>query len=188
MASKFNPDFAHYDPLGASRQALGPAPRTYGRGRLISGNFSVPFATEVVPTTVIVLCPIRSHTVLHSLKISNDDLDAAAGLVIDVGLCDKDGADINPGAADSRQLFDNASSAFQGAVNPSAAADLAYHILAQNVPNAVGAQIWERVNLQTPGALSEDPNELWFVCVRIETAAATPRDGFVGLQIAFSID
>lgn len=187
MSNKFAPDFAHFDPLSAARQSLGPVARTYGRKRVISGNFEAAI-TDLEANDVLMLCPIRSSAVLHSLKISNDDLDSVAGLSLDFGVCDKDGADVNTGAGDSRELLRTATAQGQGAVLPSAAVEQRFVDASQNVVDGVGAQIWEMVNLQTAGIFAADPNRLWFICIRVEVVAATPLAGTIGYQVEYTLD
>lgn len=185
MGNKFAPDFAHFDPLSAVRQSLGPVARTYGRKRVISGNFEVATG-DLDLNDIIIICPIPSAAVLHSLKLTNDDLDGAAVGLIDIGICDKDGADVNTGAGDSREMLLNDSTIFRAVVLPSQSIELANQG-GQNAVDIHGAQMWERINIQTAGTFSADPNRLWFICLRINVLG-TPQAGTIGYKTEYTLD
>lgn len=189
MANKFNPDFAHFDPLNNALPVLGPPSRTYGRKRVISKNFEL-VTGDLDTDDIIVFCPIPTGAVLHQFAIVNDVFDSVADLDINVGICDKDGGDINPGAGDSRLLFGSALDTWQTDTFPAAALEVCRGtvITAQNLPEAFGAQMWERVNLQTAAQFLQDPAVLWFLCVQIDLVPATAVAGTVGFAAEYTLD
>lgn len=184
MSNKFNPSYAHFDPLSTIRQNLGSVAKTYGRKRMISDNFEVAI-TDLEAGDIIILCPILSSAILHSFKIANDVLDSVADLTMDIGVCDADGVTVS--TLDSLDMFADENTTFQTATLPAAALDHAF-LLTQDIVNAFGAQLWERINLHEAAEFTEDPVRLWFLCLRVGVVAATPVAGTIGFQVEYTLD
>ena len=153
-----------------------PAPGLAGgREHSIVGVVAVPTTWIDGTDDLILLPPLPSGAVLQEFSLANDDLDSGAGLVVDVGLTDQFGRDLDPTGADSREGIVN--------VEPwsitNALADKRFSVAGTSTRDRA---LWQLINM------TSDPAGPLFPCLRIQAAAATPAAGNVIYRMRYTVD
>ncbi len=180
MAVIFSPDL----PNQASPPVLPPVARVGGRERVITGSFEV--ATTDIDNTndIILIAQIQSGDVLLELSTGHDDIDVGTALLLDIGLCDVAGGDIDTdGSSTSHDLF---SSAVAGGASAVALTDRRFDDPAEDT---VDQRLWELVNSQSTGTpFTNDPSVAWFICISINVVPTTAAAGTFNYRIRYVRD
>jgi hypothetical protein len=161
--------------LAQTSPAPVPAAINGGVERIMIGTFSIPTTWIDATDDIILLPPLPSGAVIHEFSIAQTDMDSGAGLIVDLGLTDQFGNDLDTTGADSREVF-----------NTGELWAVAGNLDDKRFDNLSGStrddSLWQHANF------SADPAKPFFPCLRIATAAATPVAGSATYRIRYTVN
>lgn len=168
------------------------APRTVNASGKDGGLLKVSVDTAEAATTsldetgdVILMCPVDSHTRVHSLKIYNDDLDTGGTSgAVDVGLYNGPEAFTTSAGTLYAAYAVIDADAFASAITTLTAAntagvDITHESLVSDLAD-VGEKVWE------VAGLPEDPKRKFCIGITVTTAMTTPAAGSIALKVQHS--
>lgn len=149
-----------------------------GRMRIAQGAFEVAAADFDADDDTITLCILPSASVVHSIKVANDDLDGATASVFNLGIYDWDRSARALGNVVDEDYWATLVTQFQAAATlTELVAEAAWDIANYGTP------LWEG-----PAALSADPGGEYAIVLTQTAAVASAQAGTVAFEIIYTLD